>query len=102
MTIQELEQVTREYLTDIYKRKYIGKIKVVPMEPYGYCVHIGRAVEYQPYIICATLKDDKFLPFLKKEIRNLHLELIDYGEVNLVQPYNECYPASMPCDCDKR
>lgn len=102
MIIRELEQLTRDYLTDIYKRKYIGKIKVIPLEPKGYSFQIGRAVEYQPFIISLFVDDDKLLPLLKKEIKNLKLQYIDFGELNKVQPYNECYPESTSCCCDER
>lgn len=101
MTIKELEQVTRDLLTDIYKRQYIGKIKIIELNP-GYSIQIERNVDYHPYIICLNVKEDQLLPLLKKEIKNLKLHYIGYGELNKVEPYNECEPESTPCCCDKR
>lgn len=99
MNIKELEQVTRDYLTDIYKRKYIDKIKVIPLETKGYSVHIGRGVQYQDFVICAELDDDKFLPFLKKELRRLDFYHTSYGDITLRNTSLNC-PKNTSC-CDK-
>lgn len=101
MTIEELEQLTREYITNTYKRKYIDRIDIIKLDPVGYSVKIGRGVSYHPYVIYAELPDEKFIPLLKKEIRNLKLQYIDYGKLTLRYPYNECNDLNTSCYCDK-
>ena len=55
MTEQELEQVIQGYLLDIYKAKYIGKLKVKKLLPFGYQVSLGMNTPECPYIIYAEL-----------------------------------------------
>jgi len=43
MTTTELEQVIREYIQDIYKKKYIGSLKVFKLNPIGYKIELGLA-----------------------------------------------------------
>ena len=38
MTTIELEQVIRDYILDIYKKEYTGKIYVKKLDPVGYYI----------------------------------------------------------------
>jgi hypothetical protein len=38
MTIIELEQVIRDYILDIYKKEYTGKIYIKKLDPVGYSI----------------------------------------------------------------
>jgi len=38
MTTLELEQVIRDYLLDIYKKKYTGKMYITKLNPVGYSI----------------------------------------------------------------
>ena len=81
MTEQELEQVTQEYLMDIYNAKYIGKIWVKKLNPFGYQVSLGLNAPECPHVIYGELKDKQFLKFLKQELRNMNLGTIFYGKL---------------------
>lgn len=98
MNIQDLEQVIRDYLRDIYKKEYIGKMTVEAINPIGYKISLGLGVSNRPTIIYAELEDKAFLKFLKQELRDRRFNLIDYGELNLRYPTN-CRPENQPC-CD--
>lgn len=102
MTEQELELVTREYLLDIYKAKYIGKIKVKKLIPFGYQISLGMNTPECPLVIYAELKDKEFLHFLKEELRNRRLDMVSYSKLSKTMP-NECNTINKACSCnDKR
>ena len=93
MTTQELEQVIHDYIIDIYKMKYIGRMKITKLDPVGYCIQLGMDRPYQPTTIYAEFPDDKFLKFLKQELRDRKLDLTQYGELNLIH-----HPNSTVCN----
>lgn len=96
MTIQELEQVIQEYILDIYHKKYIGKIDIKKLDPIGYCIKLGMDRVYQPAVIYAELEDSKFLKFLRQEIKDRRFNLVDYGILQLREPY-DCNPVNTAC-----
>ncbi len=98
MTTSELEQVTRDYLRDIYKREYIGKIQINTLSPQGYIIKLGMYTPEQPITIYAELSDDKFLKFLKEDLKSRRFNLKYFGELNLVHPY-DCSPRNTICGC---
>lgn len=102
MTEQELEQVTQEYLLDIYKVKYIGKLTVKKLTPFGYQVSLGMNTPECPIVIYAELKDKEFLRFLKEELRSRRLDMVSYGKLSkTMRP--ECNTINKACSCnDKR
>lgn len=87
MTETELEQVIREYILDIYKKKYVGKIKIQKLNP-GYSIHLGMSTPEKPLVICGQLEDSDFLKFLKEELRTKKFHLVYYGELNEKYPYD--------------
>lgn len=102
MTIQELEQVTREYLMDIYKAEYVGKLKVIKLCPIGYEIQLGMNTPECPDIIYAELEDDEFLEFLKNELQHRRFNTIFYGKLFKTMPL-ECDTINKACSCnDKR
>lgn len=102
MTIQDLEQVIQEYILDIYNKKYIGKIKIQKLEPIGYCIKLGMDNPYQPITIYGELDDDQFLKFLRKELKDRRFNLVYYGKLSLINPY-DCERRNSSCKChDKR
>lgn len=98
MTIQELEQVIQDYLKDIYHKKYIGKLDIKKLDPIGYCIKFGMDRNYQPTTIYAELEDNKFLKFLKQELKDRRFNLVYYGKLQLNEPY-DCKPRSTACSC---
>lgn len=102
MTTQDLERVIQEYILDIYHKKYIGKLEIQKLNPIGYCIKFGMDNVYKPITIYAELEDDKFLKFLRQELKNKRFNLVYYGKLKLVNPY-DCEPRNTSCKChDKR
>ena len=90
MTIQELEQVTREYLWDIYKRKYIGDIVILKLDPVGYSVTLGiPSCVGQGMTFYAEVPDEQFLKLFKDDLRSRMFHYTDFGELNL-RDYHQC------------
>lgn len=101
MTEQELEQVILGYLEDIYKAKYIGKLKVTKLFPFGYQVSLGMNTPECPYIIYAELKDKEFLKFFREELRNRKLDMVFYGKLFKTMP-PECNTINKACSCNDK
>lgn len=101
MTEPELEQVIREYLTDIYKAEYIGKIKIEKLIPYGYQISLGMNTPECPDIIYAELKDKEFLKFLKEELKHRRFNTIFYGKLFKTMPL-ECNIINKACSCNDK
>lgn len=83
MTIEELEQVIRKYILDIYDKEYIGKIYIEKLDPIGYSVKLGMNVPNKPVTIYAELEDQKFLKFLREELKSRYFNLVHYGQIQL-------------------
>lgn len=102
MTTTELEQVIRDYILDISKKQYIGKITIQKLNPVGYCIHLYMNTPEKPIVIYAELDDQRFLKFLRKELVDRRFNLVHYGELQLNYQY-ECSPINKSCSCnDKR
>lgn len=78
MTELEIEQAILNYFTEVYDVKYVGTIKIKKMKPKGISVRLGIPNDYKPMFISADLEDQQFLNFFKKELRNRHMELVDF------------------------
>jgi len=99
MTTKELEQVIQEYLMDIYHKKYIGKLDIQKLDPIGYCIKFGINYPEKPMVIYGELKDEDFIKYLKRELKDRRFNLIYYGKLFLTQPYN-CEPINKSCNCN--
>lgn len=101
MTEKELEQVTLEYLRDIYKAEYIGAIKVEKFEPTGYMIKLGFNTPECPQIIYAELEDDKFLEFLREQLKSMNLHMRFFGKLTKTMP-PECNTVNRACNCNDK
>lgn len=102
MSIQDIEQATLEYIKDIFNKEYIGKIIVKELDPIGYSVSLYPNGQYYPHVFDAELEDDRFLKYLKQELRGRRYHLQWYAELNLRDPV-PCEPIQKSCSCnDKR
>lgn len=101
MLIQDLEQVILEYIRDIFKKEYIGKIVIKKLNPIGYSVSLFPQGQYHPHVFDAELEDDKFLKYLKQELRNRRYHLQWYAELNLRDPV-PCVPIKKSCSCNDK
>ena len=72
----ELEQVIRDYLLDIYKKKYTGKMYITKLNPVGYSIQLELSMRNKPITIYAELEDKAFLKFLKQALKDNRFNLI--------------------------
>ena len=98
MTTLELEQVIRDYLLDIYKKKSTGKMYITKLNPVGYSIQLELSMRNKPITIYAELEDKAFLKFLKQELKDKRFNLIYYGKLDLINKY-DCNPINKPCNC---
>lgn len=97
MTIPELDQVIRESIMNIYHKCYTGKIDIQKLDPIGYCIRLGMNTPYQPLVIYAELEDDKFIKFLKDELKAKRFNLVYYGQV-ISSPTYMCNQRNTSCN----
>lgn len=101
MTTQQLEAAILESVQDIYHKKYVGKLKVIKLAN-GYQMKMYLNKPEAPLVIAADLSDEKFLSFIKKELRSRHLELTDYFTGYKIEDQNYCNNNITTSCCDKR
>lgn len=101
MTTTELEQVIREYIRDIYKKEYIGKLWIQKLNPKGYYIKLGLNTPDQPLVIYGEMEDEDFLKFLKRELKDKRFNLVYYGGLQLTYP-QDCNPRNTACGCQKK
>lgn len=101
MTTQELEQVIREQLLDIYKAEYIGKIYIKKLDPIGYEIKLGMNTPECPDVIYAELEDNEFLKFLKEELKHRRSTVTFYGKLQKIMP-PECGTINRACTCNDK
>ena len=100
MTTQELEAAILEGVQASYKKKYIGKLKVVPIAN-GYQMKMWLNHPEAPLVIAAELSDSEFLSFIMKELKSRHLELTEYfTSYKIEDPHTNC--DNITSCCDKR
>lgn len=101
MSTQELEQVIRQNITDIYKVIYTGKLTVQKIDPVGYMIKLGLGTPNMPHVICLQLEDKEVLKQLKQELKDLKLTSSSYFMANLRYPQLCNQPINQKC-CDRR
>lgn len=98
MTTQELEAAILESVQASYKKKYVGKLKVVPIAN-GYQMKMWLNHPEAPLVIAAELSDSEFLSFIMKELKSRHLELTEYFTgYKIEDPHNNCDNTTSCCD----
>ncbi len=98
MSIQDIEQATLEFIRVFYNLNYTGKIEVDKLDPVGFSVTLFPQGQYVPVVFYAELDDNKFLKYLKEEIRNRKYHLQWYGELNKREK-DLCCPINKSCNC---
>ena len=100
MTTQELEAAILEGVQALYKKKYVGRLKVIPLTN-GYQMKMWLNHPEAPLVITAELSDQEFLSFILKELQSRHLELTEYFTgYKMEDPYNNC--DNITSCCEKR
>lgn len=99
MKIQELEQVIRQLLMDIYKAEYIGKLKVEKIGK-GYSIKLGLLTPEAPYHIYAELEGESLIKFIKQQLidRKLTPEFFQKVQTTYI---SHCNKTNTKC-CDKK
>ena len=100
MTTQELEAAILEGVQASYKKKYIGRLKVVPIAN-GYQMKMWLNHPEAPLVIAAELSDSEFLSFIMKELKSRHLELTEYFTGYKIEDTHTNCDNTTSC-CDKR
>lgn len=98
MTITELEQAIQGYFQDIYGKCYTGKLSIQKLNPVGYCVRFGMDRPNRPTVIYAELEDEEFLKYIKRQIKDMRLNLTYYGILKL-KYHTNCHPINTACSC---
>lgn len=74
----------------IYNKKYIGQIKIEPIEPEGFSVYLFIHGSHSPIVISAQLPLQKFKKFIIDEIRLRQLHKNDFLSLNRKYITNQC------------
>lgn len=100
MTTQQIEQAILEAVQDIYHKKYVGKLKVSKL-PNGYTLQMWFNKPESSVAISAELDDEKFIKFIKEELRKRHFELVQYFMGYKYDPQDLCNQnINRRCSCN--
>lgn len=76
-------------MRELYKMDYVGKIKIEDLIPEGYKVSFYLDRSENPLVILSDLPDEKFLPYIKEELRSKKLHKTKYfGATKTPAEYN--------------
>ena len=89
MTHTELKQVILDYIRDLYKREYVGGLKIEDLDPVGYKVSFNLNRSENPLVIIADLPDSEFLPFIREEIRKMKMHKTKYYSCYKLPPVTQ-------------
>ena len=104
MTTEELKNKILCIIQEVYNYqgrtwRYNGRLKIRQLSPVGYSVTFGLNNIDKPLVISAELIDDKFLKFIKDELRSRHFNNIQWFIGEHSYPDNGC-PIKKGCACD--
>lgn len=95
MTHQDLKQVILDYFRTTYEVEFIGKLEIEDLYPTGYKVKLYLDNDYYPVVIISDLPDEKFIPFIKEELRSRKFHKTQYFALSKL-PKNFDTALSMP------
>jgi len=78
MTHTDLKQAILDCIRQLYKMEFIGEIKIEDLDPIGYKVSLNLDRSENPLVLIADLPDDKFLEFMREEIRSRKLHKVKH------------------------
>lgn len=78
MTHTDLKQAILDCIRQLYKMEFIGEIKIEDLDPVGYKVSLNLDRSENPLVLIADLPDDKFLEFMREEIRSRKLHKVKH------------------------
>lgn len=98
MTPEEFELAILDTIQKVYCKRYVGKLKCVPIcNAEGWTVIIGLH-ESKPITISAQLPDDKFLKFFEQELRDRDWDTVHW--FTGYQILDDGCPINKSCACN--
>lgn len=83
MRREDLETIIRSYLMTTYKAEYIGKMSIIQNEEL-FIFNIGIPDELTPITISYEGSEEKFISYLKEELRKKNFMRQSYYKVNKI------------------
>ena len=104
MTHTDLKQVILDCIRQLYKMEFIGEIKVEDLNPIGYKVSLNLDRSENPLVLIADLPDNKFLKFIKEELRSRKLHKMKHYLATKVpgNTINNCNERERTCRQNER
>ena len=80
-------------MRELYEMEFVGDIKIENLDPVGYKVSFNFNQSENPVVIISDLPDEKFLPFIKEEIRSRKFQKVKYYSASKLPPeqVKHCY-----------
>ncbi len=78
MNTEELRQAILTIIGDLYKKCYIGPLKIVPLSTIGWDVQLGLDCDERPIHIAIELEDEQFLKYFREEMRWRRLANVNF------------------------
>lgn len=70
---------------------FLGIIKITDLEPIGYKMEFNLDHSENPIVLIADLPDDKFLEFVKDELRKRKMHKVDFYKALKLQSNDRPY-----------
>lgn len=87
-----------QIIRDLYCCEYTGLLKIEEI-PNGYCLVLGLNNTEKPLRISANLDEENFLKFIRKELRERHLDFTKYYYGYQIMADPGC-PIDQSCYCN--
>lgn len=95
--IETLKQAILDIIGELYKKCYIGPLKIVPLRTIGWDVQLGLDNDERPIHIAAELEGDDFLKYFRQEMRLRHLNDIHFYTGYKYDAFDQPYHR-VPCN----
>lgn len=86
-TTEHIKQAILDLIHDIVRADFIGRIEV--MSPYKGCIKTSIYLDSTPTIILAELEPEKYIKFVREDLRTRNFHLNKYAELQKrIKPSN--------------
>jgi hypothetical protein len=73
-------------MRELYEMEFVGNIIIEDLDPTGYKISFNFNQSENPVVIISDLPDEKFLPFIKEEIRSRKFHRVKYYSASKLPP----------------
>lgn len=80
MDTKDLELAVLDIIKCVYEKEYTGKLKVVKLKS-GYKLQLALGCEDIPHEYAFDGNAEQFLKFIRKELRKVHWDSIEFSEL---------------------